>query len=336
MFGLPHSGPARTAGLAAAASLLVAGIALLASGCSESMGAPGVGQSAQTTDALALLPADADVLGMMNLRAARESDAMDAVLGEAGLGMVSDRGSSDFDEFMRMTGFDPKADLDRVFLAATDGKDGDDRAAFVAYGRFDRERIERYLAQQAESGLTATEIDGVPVYLAEEEVGPRAGFALVNGEMVLAGDEPTLTAMIGRLGRTETSISGDLQALLDRVEYPDGAWFVARNLGTHAAEIPADAPQPALAARAADGVVVSMNFEQDGVPVRAFLVTQANANTDDVADVLRGGISAAKIGLKDEPAALDVLDRVEVDAEGTGVRVEAFLTGDFLASARQP
>ncbi|MEM7788833.1 MAG: hypothetical protein AAF594_14020, partial [Bacteroidota bacterium] len=84
--------------------------------------------------------------------------------------------------------------------------------------------------------------------------------------------------------------------------------------------------------RAASAMVMSMGFQDDGIPVRAFLVTREGASADDVADVFRGGLSAAKIGLKDEPAALDVIDRVEVDAEAEGVRVEAFLTGEFLAS----
>ena len=320
-------GAPRLAALIVAASLLLAGASLLVSGCSDSLGAPGVGSSAQTTDALSLLPSDADMVGMMNLAAARQSGAMDDVLGEAGLGMVSENGSDEFDDFVRMTGFDPNEDLDRVYIAGSE----DGPAAFVAYGRFDRERIERYLADQADVEFEVTEIEGLPVYLHQEEDGDRGGFALVNNEMVVAGPEAGLTAMIGRLG-AERAPSADLQALLDRVEYPDGAWFVARNLDRHITEIPADAPPQALAARAAAGMVMSMDFQSDGIPVRAFLVTRDGADTGDVADVLRGGLSAAKIGLKDEPAALDVIDRVEVDPEAAGVRVQAFLTGDFLAS----
>ncbi|MEM7788382.1 MAG: hypothetical protein AAF594_11710, partial [Bacteroidota bacterium] len=205
--------------------LALLALAPLAAGCSDSLGAPGVGSSAQTTDALALLPADAEMAGMMNLASARASGAIDDMLGGSGLEMVTTDGAEDFEAFVRMTGFDPNEDLDRVFLAASETEG---RAAFVAYGRFDRERIERYLADQDEAEFEATEIEGLPVYLLDDD-GERAGFALVNAEMVLAGDEATLTDMIGRLG-TQRAPSADLQALLDRVEYPDGAWFVARNL----------------------------------------------------------------------------------------------------------
>ena len=326
------SSPSVRLGLGAAlAALLAAGLALVAAGCSDALSAPGIGSSAQTTDALAVLPADADVYGMTNLVAARESQALSAALGDTGLGMVSGRGSADFDEFVRMTGFNPSEDLDRVFVAATErnGK----RAAFVAYGRFDRDRIEQYVASQTDVAFDVSEVAGLPVYLTTSDDGQRGGFALANDRMVLAGDEATLAGMIRRLGTTGQTPDAELQGLFDRVAFPDGAWFVARGFEGQL-QMPADAPPQALAARAADGFVVSMGFETDGIPVRAFLATKPEASTEDVADVVRGGISAARIGLKDQPSALDVLDDVEVDAEDAGVRVEGFLTPAFLAAAR--
>lgn len=314
-------------------ALLFAGLGLLASGCSDSMAAAGIGTSSQTTDALAVLPSDADVVGMMNLADARGSDALTTALGGNGLGMVSERGSADFQDFVRMTGFDPAEDLDRVYVAVSEG--ADERAAFVAYGRFDRERIEQYLADSDEADFEVTQIEGTAVYLTTSEDGQRGGFALANEQMVLAGDVTTLTGMIQRLGTTASPAAPELQALFDRVAFPDGAWFVARGLDRATGEIPAEAGPSALAARAASGFVLSMRFDDDGVPARAFLATKPEADPEDVADVVRAGLSAARIGMKDEPSALDVLDDVEVSAEAEGVRVEGFLTPAFLASAQR-
>lgn len=320
-------GALRAALLATLAALLVAGLALAASGCSDTFAAPGVGTSAQTTEALALLPGDAEVIGMVNLGAARQTDALDAALGEAGLGMVSGRGSQDFDAFVRMTGFDPAQDLDRVYLAAAEGPDGaEGRAAFVAYGRFDRDRIRQYIGQQDDGEFEQTEIGGLTAYFAAEDEGPRPGVVLVNDAMVMAGDEHTLRAMVGRLGSAAPTADPELQTLLDRVSYPEGAWFAARGFQRHAHDgVP-------LAAQAAEGVVVSMAFERDGVPLRAFVVTRPDADVDDVADAIRGGVAAAKMGMKDQPAALDVLDRVDVETASDGVRVQARLTDGFLAA----
>ena len=314
-------------------ALLLAGLALLATGCSDSVAAAGIGTSSQTTDALAVLPSDADVYGMTNLAEARGSDALATALGGSGLGMVSERGSADFQDFVRMTGFDLAEDLDRMYVAVSDGMD--ERAAFVAYGRFDRERIERYLADSDEADFEVTQIEGTAVYLTTSEDGRRGGFALASDQMVLAGDEATLTGMVQRLGTTARPAGPDLQALFDRVAFPDDAWFVARGLDRVTGEIPAEAGPSALAARAAAGFVLSMRFDDDGVPVRAFLATKPEANPDDVGDVVRAGLSAMRIGMKDEPSALDVLDGVDVTAEAEGVRVEGFLTPAFLASAQR-
>lgn len=319
---------ARFFALAPALALLIAA----ASGCDDSLTAPGVGASAQTTDALALLPADATVYGMTNLAAARESDALDTALGGTGLGMVSGRGSADFDAFVRMTGFDPSQDLDRIYVAGRADASGQaQRMAIVAYGRFDRDRIEQYLAGQGEAEFEVSEADGIPLYLAAEENGPRVGFALASGQMVLGGDEATLRGMVSRLGTSAAAPDAELQALFDRVTYPDGAWFVARGLGDAGLSMSGDAPLPA---QAADGLVVSMAFRSDGVPVRGFLATKPEASTEDVADVIRGGIAAARAGMKDEPATLDVLDAVKVKAEDGGVQVDGFLTPAFLAASR--
>ncbi|WP_424520061.1 hypothetical protein [Rubrivirga sp.] len=312
--------------------LALAGSFVLLSGCSDSLAAPGIGASAQTTDALGVLPTDADVYGMTNLEAARESNALEAALGDAGLGLVNGRGSSDLDEFVRLTGFDPATDLDRIYVA---GKEGDNaRGAFVAYGRFDRDRIEQFITTQDEAEFEATSIDGLPVYITTDDDGHRAGFALASDEMVLAGDEQTLRGMLNRLGGARSAPSPELQALFDRVTFPDGAWFVARLDGADLDMSGSDNPS-ALAAQAADGFVVSMAFEADGVPVRAFLSTKPEASSDDVADVVRGSLAAARVGLKDQPAVLDVLDRVEVDSDRDGVLIEGYLTPEFFATAQQ-
>ncbi len=298
-----------------------------ASGCQDTVAAPGVGSSLQTTDALGLLPADADVIGMMDLAAARASDAITAATGGAGLEMLSPDGSADFDAFVRQTGFDPGRDLDRVYVAAPAAGREEGRAAFVGYGRFSRERIERYLATQTEHPVQTTDIDGVPAYFSTDSTGRRAGFALPNDRMVLAGDEATLRQMLGRMGTTGSAPTPDVQALLDRVVYPDGAWFVARHLQAGMGAPSGDEPG-ALAARRAEGVAVSMDFGRDGVPVRAFVQTP---QPGDLADVLRGGVSAARMGAKDEPAFLSALDDVEVETADGGVTVEAFLTTALLA-----
>ena len=312
-------------------SLLLALAALVvASGCQDALVAPGVDASLQTTEALAILPTDADVVGMMDLAAARQSDALQAVTGGTGLEMLSPDGSAEFDAFVRQTGFDPGRDLDRVYVAAPAAGGQDGRAAFVGYGRFDRDRLERYLATQTEHPLEATDVDGVPAYFSADAEGHRGGFALPSDRVVLAGDEATVRQMLSRMGTTGTAPSAEVQALLDRVTYPDGAWFVARHFQHGGASTGAD--PASVAARLAQGVAVSMDFGRDGVPVRAFVQTP---QPDDLADLLRGSVSAARMNSKDQPAFVRALDDVSVTTADGGVSVEAFLPTALLADMRE-
>ena len=301
-------------------------LALSVSACESGLDAPGVTATVQSSEAFALLPSDARMIGMMDLRAARESDAIKTATGGAGLGMVSPDGSDDFDAFVRMTGFNPGEDLDRVYIAA---RETDQAAAFVGYGRFDRDRIARYVADQDAAELEATEIDGIPAYLSTGDAR-RGGFALVNDEMILAGDEASLRAMLARVGTTDATPSADIQALLDRVQYPDGAWFIARDLDVNGAS-GGDDPMGA-AATMADDMVVSMDFRRDGVAFGAFVTPRNGASASDLADVLKGGVAAARAGLKDEPGAIDMLDDVDVKTRDGGVGVDAFVPSSFLAS----
>ncbi len=295
---------------------------VLASGCENALTAPGIGGSVQTTEALAILPADADVIGMMDLAAARQSDALSAVTGGAGLEMLSPDGSAEFDAFVRQTGFDPGRDLDRVYLAAPAMGSENGRAAFVGYGRFSRERVERFVATQTEHPMTTADVGGVTLYTTTSGEGRTAGVAFPNDQMVVAGDEATVRQMLARIGTTGTTASPEVQDLLDRVAFPDGAWFVARHLD-------AGGQSPAGSAmRLAQGVAVSMDFGRDGVPVRAFLRTPQPA---DLADLLRGSVSAARVGASDEPAMMRALDDVTVATVADGVTVEAFLPTALLA-----
>ena len=74
-----------------------------------------------------------------------------------------------------------------------------------------------------------------------------------------------------------------------------------------------------------------MDFGRDGVPVRAFVQTP---QPDDLADVLRGSVSAARMGSKDQPSFVRALDGVKVTTADGGVSVEAFLPTALLADMR--
>jgi hypothetical protein len=315
--------------------LALAAVAVLA-GCESELDAPAATAdlSLQTRNALEVLPAGADVAAMVNVRAAHETP-----FGRHGSPFtvegMSGEGAARFDEFVRLTGFDPQEDLERVYVAVSHTGE-EPTPAFVAYGAFDRARIDTYLQEHApaEAELERTTVAGLPVYLGDDEDGRRFGLALVNDEMALAGEETALRAMIERVergGGLDTDAA--MMRLVERAAYGDGAWFAMRNLDRHTPD-DEDTHAAGDLARAggqmAEGVA-SFDFRQDGVAMQAVGFPRAGTSADDVADLLQGGVAAMRTQAQDEPDVVRALDDVDIRAAGDAVTVEAFLPEALIA-----
>ncbi|MDX1420063.1 MAG: hypothetical protein R3181_08860 [Rubricoccaceae bacterium] len=299
-------------------------VGLVLAGCESSLDAPTADLSLQTRDALEVLPAGADLAAMVNLRAAHES-AMGRPGGPFSVEGMSGEGAARFDEFVRLTGFDPEEDLDRVYLAVAD-TDREAAPAFVVYGDFDRARIDAYLQDNVDADVERTTIAGLPVYLGTDDEGRRFGLALVNDEMALAGEERALRAMVQRVeGGGGLDTDAEMMRLIERAAYADGAWVAARNLDAHDDDGHHPAGDLARAHGQMSRGVVSFDFRRDGVAMQAVGVPRTGTRTEDVADLLRGGVAAMRTQAQDEPDVVRALDDVEVRASGDAVSVRAFV-----------
>ncbi|OZC03637.1 hypothetical protein [Rubricoccus marinus] len=321
------------AALPVSLALLIAGAFL--AGCQDSVSAAGGPVSLQTTEALDVLPANAAMVGMIDFESARANGALDSMM-EGEMSPFGANGSSEMDEFIRLTGFDPATDIERVYVA---GSPEAETGALVVYARFDRERIERAIESEApdEAELTRTEIEGVPAWIAVEEEGEAFAFALPNDRMMMAGTESAVREMLARHASGQKGLSSDASmiALVEKARYPDGAWFVVRGI---------DAPEAPAASASGDGamgqlgslaenLVMSIGFQSNGMDVDAYIVPRAGAAASDVADVTRAAVSAMRMQAKAEPAMMDVLDAVKVDEEGAAVRVSGFMPQSLMATA---
>ena len=311
-------------------------VALFAlSACESDLDAPRGSLSLQTRDALEVLPAGAQATAMINLDAARKSNVLDAVTGgQLGVDMFQGESGARFDEFVRLTGFRPEEDIKRVYMAST-GPEGDGQHAFVFYGDYNRERLDSYLDDQMPSELERTSYRDLPLYLVTHDEGRRGGFALVNDEMIVAGNEAAVRSMIDRLSDGAGGLSNDnaMMALIGRAAHPDGAWFIGRSLGSEQFANGSGSGIP-VSGTQMDEIVVSLGFERGGVDVSFVGSPQAGINAADLADVIRGAVSAAKMQVKDDPALLDALDGVRVKADGNRVHLNAFADADVLAHFR--
>lgn len=316
----------KLAALPVALALLIAG--LIFSGCQDSVAEVGGPASLQTTQALDLLPADAQMIAMVDLASARKSGAVERMMGGE-MSPFGRDGSDEMDRLIRLTGFDPAEDIDRIYVAADPASES---GAMVLYARFDRERIERVIADEAPEEMERTEIEGVPAWIARED-GEAFAFALPNDEMMVAGSETAVRAMLTRLstGAPGAASNADLMALVQKARHPETAWAVVRGLqGTGAS---GDDPMSQISG-VTESMVTSFEFRADGMGMDAFVLPRSGAAASDVADLASGAVSAMRVQAKDEPALMDALDDVEVREEAGGVRVTGFMPQSLLTEAR--
>ncbi|MEM1054852.1 MAG: hypothetical protein AAGI52_04955 [Bacteroidota bacterium] len=310
-------------------ALLVAG--LLFTGCQDGVAEVGGPASLQTTEALDILPGNAQMVGMVDLAAARASGSVGQMM-KGEMSPFGQNGSGEMERIIRLTGFDPAEDIDRVYVAAASDNES---AALVLYARFDRDRIERVIADEAPEDLERTEIEGVPAWIAAENDGDRFAFALPNDKMMVAGSEAAVRAMLSRIstGASGASADAELMALVEKARHREGAWAIVRDIDGAQMNAPGDDAMGQLGGLT-DAMVTSFDFADTGFALDAYVVPRSGAAASDVADVARAAVSTMRIQAKDEPALMQALDDVEVREEGEGVRVTAFMPESLMTQAR--
>lgn len=302
---------------------------LFATGC-ENIQTPGE-LTLQTRSALDVLPANAQTVGMVNLDEARASDAF-ALLTDGRFSPLQMDGehAARFEDFIAATGFDPDKDLRRVYFGVEGGPGPMRTPYFVVYADYDRARLDAYVNDQDDFDLERSTYADAPVYVTARD-GDEMAFALVNDDMIVASSQDRVFSMLDRIESGETGLSGNdrMMDLIRRAGHPDDLWAVMRDIESDAGGAGNDHPM-SRASQMMDDAVFSVGFEDDGLGIHALGVTRSGVVPSDVADLVRGSVSAMKLQVEAEDALFDVLDRVRVGEVSDGVEVQAFMSGDAI------
>lgn len=313
--------------------LLVAGGLLV--GCENQVETP-VAMTLQARSAVEVLPADVQVVGMINLQDMRTNAAFDTFAPARVGGEVSAR----IQDFIDATGFDPETDLQEVYVAAPAL---DDQAApsFVAYATFDRDRLEAFVEQNLADTFDRTNYNGITIYRATEDDHVLA-FAIANENMIVGStDVASVEAMLDRLSGAGTALDDDAETmkLIALASGGSSAWFVARDIGKHvpAAADPGKAIERDIQqiGKALQDVAVSVRIQQDGAEGTVFMLPQVGVSSSDVADLTRGVVAAMKASPDVDAYALRMLDQVKVQRLGDEVRVNFVVQNDMIHPARK-
>jgi hypothetical protein len=163
---------------------------------------------------LSFAPADASFIFFVDATAMRASPFMNRLTQFASVRAMD----SEYQDFVRETGFDYTRDLDRLMIAGRSGPSGS--SAFgVADGRFDREKIARY-AQR--TGKTEPQ-SGTDVFLFPAKGSAKSlSVVFLNRNRIAIGDGPSITTLLASLGS-----SGLSRAMREGVGRVSGSSFFA-------------------------------------------------------------------------------------------------------------
>ncbi len=234
---------------------------------------------------LKLVMPDARVLSGIQVAQVKKTPFGQFVLAE-----FSASQDSQFDGFVKASGFDPRNDIHEVLIAAAAGQAGD-RKLIVVRGTFDPARI---LEIARSAGGTVESYRGVDILsngpaAASSPHGIPLAVAFLSGTLAAAGDLDTVRGAVDRRDNG-TGPSPDMLSRADAVSAASDAWFVSK---VPVAELAQGMPGSNLSGALQGDALKSIEQASGGaifgiaVKVSAELVTRTPADATSLADVLR-------------------------------------------------
>lgn len=277
----------------------------------------------RTQEALTLLPADAQMTGMLDLQALQRDGGI-SFSNERGLSLrfldsdltfnpLSEAQQARLRAFIEATGFEPGRDLHAAYVALDTTQS---RTVLLAV-EADRTRLSRHLAETLSERLDTTSHRGTPLlqWRPSDET-PELQLALLSDNWIALGaSRSTLRSVIDRsMGTPAPDPDDAMRALVDAVGGRGDAWIALRDLPTQRLVSATKDGRANQLAEAVRDAALALRFTEDGVDGTALLTTDQNAA--DLADVVRGGLSTAKLNQdlsEDQRHLLDQITVVDAD-----------------------
>lgn len=289
---------------------------LLLTGCRADGEAPPV--PARTEQAMALLPPHARVAGMVDLQDLQNNGGI-AFSSERGITVrfmdsdvtfnpLSAEQQDRLDTFIAATGFEPGTDLHAAY-AASDSLYGQ---TFLLAADVDRDRLLDELEAELDDRIATTPYRSVSIVTVAGPVeGDAFSFAMLDdGWIALSANRDAVEAIVDRARDDDATTPSALSPLVQQVAGRGGAWAIARRLP---AQQMARSPDDRRLRQLVQGVrdaATALHFEGDGVTGTVLLATDRDPG--DLADVVRGLVSAVKLRETLTEEQRHFLDRVRV------------------------
>jgi hypothetical protein len=243
------------------------------------------------------------------------------------------------DELLRETGIDIENDIDIVvagFTPPAAGTSMEQGAVVLVRGRFDVTQIETLATQHGaaveEYGgkrmLVFGKPDGTMLSTPHGTVSGKPGLAFLEPGLLGLGPAPALKAAIDSAAKQQdVTKNADLMKLVSEVSGGSNAWVVSQfDAIANNANLPTEISSrlPAVQWFAAS---VNVNGGVNGV-LRA--ETRDDQSADQLRDIIRGGLAAARLVSGNDPKADALVNSLQVMGTGRNVSVSFTLPAEII------
>ncbi len=311
-----------------AVTVLALAVGLAGTGCES--GIPRNDPSAETLEAIRILPDHARVVGMVDFQAMAQNESTAPFSGgPLSLEHLSGEHEARFREFISLTGFDPEADLDRAFFAFDDN--APESGVALAYASYDVDGTAEFVRNNVPGGAQESTYRDTPVFFIEDD--DKAAMALVGGTMVIVTSNiDGLHAAIDRALGDSGGLEGNqrIMELVNRVSHLP-SWFVVTGI-EDADDVDDDFPASMAFATAISDAAIGFDASASALSALGFVTPRENVSAQDLANLLKGSVASLKLtdGYRDEPGLQSLVDGVEIERSGNVVRIEALVTNEVL------
>ncbi len=263
---------------------------------------------------MALLPADAHIMGAVNFGKIKNTEVYDLFVTYADHTPFE---SHDYQLFVDKTGFDMEKDLRSLYFAGS-GFDAHSsgRGIFIATGNFSPDKISAFIQAEADEPdkILSETYNSFNIYRIQNE---DLSFCFSDDQTLVGGRDALVVAALDRMNK-ESTIGDPLRQALSPIRFKSQAWvwMNTQNLLESLPESELSDRIKSLQAISSGQMSVAMSDELkfDGVCVCADA-----ENAEIVQDMIKGAIATAKLGFTDDRDGVDILNKISVDQNGNEV-----------------
>lgn len=309
--------------------LILAVALLLLSYCSSETSQPLDGAAVKQ---LERMPMELQGFAYANIERLRDSKLAQPLMDSLSMRIESEER---LQEILDRTDFDIRRDVSEIYLAF--GEDlGERDAQFVAVsvGKFNPQRLIDFardeMASHEAEQIRESEYEGFVLYSPGER---HMSLTFADQQHLVVGTTAHVKTWLDHYRNNDGRLSDAARQRLERLRYKQGAWMTldAKQLFREALDQLADGADISRfgALRKVESFDISMDADDRLMMQGEGVFTDAE-NATLFGDALKGALATAKLSMTDDRKAIDVMNKIEVDAAKNAVTIGFELTRQDL------